>query len=205
MRQVNSEQIRIACATDATTAARWLAPLAATFHQYKIDTPLRQAAFLAQAGYESGGLLALEENLNYSAQGLLRVFGKYFNQDSAIKYQRDPVAIANRVYANRLGNGDESSGDGWKFRGRGIFQVTGHDNYLMVENALGIPCVDNPDLLLQKKNAADSAAVFWVKHGLQELADKGDINGITRVINRYTDSYKARELRFNAARKAFGV
>lgn len=202
---MNSEQIRIACATDATTAARWLAPLAATFHQYNIDTPLRQAAFLAQAGYESGGLITLEENLNYSANGLLRVFRKYFDNALALKYQRNPVAIANRVYANRLGNGDESSGDGWKYRGRGIFQVTGHDNYLMVENALGIPCVDNPDLLLQKKNAADSAAVFWVKHGLQELADKGDIDGITARINKYTDSYQKRKDRYLAARKAFGI
>lgn len=104
-----------------------------------------------------------------------------------------------------MGNGNEGSGDGWKYRGRGIFQVTGHDNYHMVEDALGIPCVDNPDLLIQMKHAADSAATFWVRHNLNALADKGDIDGITRVINRYTDSYQKRKDRFLVARKAFGI
>lgn len=202
---MNTDQIMLACHTDGTTAARWLAVLEYCFNVFHIDSPLERAAFLAQAGYESTGLRSIEENLNYSATGLQTVFGKYFDQVSAVKYQRNPVAIANRVYANRFGNGDEASGDGWKYRGRGIFQVTFHDNYQLTEDALGIACVDNPDLLLIRKNAADSAAAFWNRNGLGVLARKQDFDGITQRISGSLRTADKRRILYNDARKAFGV
>lgn len=202
---MNTMQIMQACHTDATTAARWLAILEYTFNVFGIDSALERAAFLAQAGYESNGLRTLQENLNYSAAGLQAVFGKYFDQASAMKYQRNPVAIANRVYANRFGNGDEASGDGWKYRGRGIFQTTFHDNYQKVENALGIACVDNPDLLSMRKNAADSAAVFWNENGLGTLARKRDFDGITQRISGSLRTADKRRILYVDACKAFGV
>ena len=202
---MNTEQIAKACFTDNTTAARWLAVLGATFFQFGINDPLEQAAFLAQAGYESGGLLHLEENLNYSAQGLLTVFGKYFDNASALEYQHQPIRIANRVYAGRFGNGDESTGDGWKFRGRGIFQTTFHDNYLKVENRLGIACVDDPDLLLVKKNAADAAAVYWKDHNLGALAKRRDIDSITKAISGSMATAAKRKARYIVACQAFCI
>lgn len=202
---MNTDLIKIACKTDGTTAARWLPTIAAVCALWSIDTPLRQAAFLAQVGYESGGLRNLEENLNYSAPGLLQHFGKYFTATSALEYEHKPIRIANRIYANRMGNGNEASGDGWKYRGRGLIQVTGHDNYLQVGRDLGLDCVANPDLLLQKETAAQSAASFWVTHDLHKLADKRDFDGITQVVNKYTDSYVQRKERFDAACKYLGV
>lgn len=202
---MNTDQIMAACHTDGTTAARWLATLEYVFNVFNIDSPLERAAFLAQAGYESNGLRTVEENLNYSAAGLLTVFGKYFDQASAMQYQRNPTSIANRVYANRFGNGDEASGDGWKYRGRGIFQVTFHDNYQMMEDALGIACVDNPDLLLMRQNAAKSAAVFWNRNGLGVLARKRDFDSITQRISGSLRTADKRRILYVDACKAFGV
>lgn len=138
----------------------------------------RLRAFLAQIGVESGQLRAVEENLNYSAQGLLKVFPKYFNAATANAYAHKPQKIANRVYANRLGNGNEASGDGWRFRGRGLIQITGRSNYLLLDNGgismtIGTDLIDEPDLLASEPQfAADSAAWWWRKAGLNELADK---------------------------------
>lgn len=163
-------------------------------NSYHVNTPLRLAHFLAQTEHESG-LKPIAENLNYSASGLLATFGKYFNNspNEAKKYERQPEKIANRVYANRMGNGNEASGDGWKYRGRGFIQITGKDNYLMLSKDTRIDCLNNPDLLLQEANAMISALWFWNKHKLNELADKDDILGITKKINGGTNGLEHRK------------
>ena len=149
---------------------------------YEVNTKLRLAHFFSQISHESG-LKPISENLNYSASGLIRVFRKYFSDIEAINFANQPEKIANRVYANRMGNGDEKSGDGWKYRGRGFIQITGKINYFQLANDTDLDCLKNPDLLLQEANAMISALWFWNKAGLNKLADKNDIKGITRKIN----------------------
>jgi putative chitinase len=148
----------------------------------KINTSLRLAHFFAQLDHESG-LKPISENLNYSSSGLIRIFRKYFTDLEAIQFQRQPQRIANRVYANRMGNGNEASGDGWKYRGRGFIQITGKENYAKLSKATGIDFVNNPDLLLQETNSMISACWFWNTNKLSILADRNDIVGITRRIN----------------------
>mgnify|MGYP003947040535 FL=1 len=169
--------------------------------KFGIDTLLRKAHFLAQLAHESGALQYSQENLNYSAQGLRSVFGKYFPTiEIANAYAKKPEKIANRVYADRMGNGNEASGDGWKFRGRGLIQLTGKENYQKFSQENGIDCVKNPDLLLQPEWALTSACWFWKKKNLNEFADKDDLIMITKRINggthglndrqQYLDSFK---------------
>lgn len=169
--------------------------------KFGIDTLLRKAHFLAQLAHESGALQYSQENLNYSAQGLRSVFGKYFPTiEIANVYAKKPEKIANRVYADRMGNGNEASGDGWKFRGRGLIQLTGKENYQKFSQENGIDCVKNPDLLLQPEWALTSACWFWKKKNLNEFADKDDLIMITKRINggthglndrqQYLDSFK---------------
>ena len=148
----------------------------------KINTPLRLAHFFAQLEHESG-LKPISENLNYSASGLIRVFRKYFTDLEAIRYANQPEKIANRVYANRMGNGDEKSGEGWKYRGRGFIQITGKVNYFQLANDTDIDCLKNPDLLLQEANSMISAIWFWNKRNLNLYADKDDVVKITKLIN----------------------
>jgi len=151
--------------------------------KYELNTPLRIAHFFAQIEHESG-LKPISENLNYSALRLLQVFTKYFRyQDIANNYEKQPQRIANRVYANRMGNGDEASGEGWKYRGRGFIQITGKENYFRLANDTDLDCLKNPDLLLEEANAMISALWFWKLKGLNKLADKNDIVGITKRIN----------------------
>jgi len=153
------------------------------FEKYGLTTKLRIAHFTAQIEHESG-LKPIAENLNYSAQGLETIFKKYFPTfELQVKYQRKPEKIANRVYANRMGNGNEASGEGWKYRGRGFIQITGKINYFQLANDTDLDCLKNPDLLLQEANAMISALWFWHKAGLNKLADKNDLKGITRKIN----------------------
>lgn len=147
-----------------------------------INTPLRLAHFFAQIEHESG-LKPREENLNYSADRLLEIFPKYFNESNVYDYARKPILIASRVYKNRMGNGSESSGDGWKYRGRGFIQLTGKDNYIEFSKETEINCVNDPDLLLKEENAMLSAVWFWKKRNLNILADNDDIKNITRRIN----------------------
>ena len=167
----------------ADAAPVWLNPLKAACSQFEIDTPERIAAFLAQAAHESAGFTRLEENLNYSESRLLVVFKKYFTPTLAKAYARNPEAIANRVYANRMGNGDEESGDGWKNRGRGLFQLTGADNYRRCGEGIGIDLLANPDLLTRPHFAAMSAAWFWNDRGLNAYADVNDFVAISGIIN----------------------
>lgn len=154
--------------------------------KFKIDTPLRLAHFLAQCDHESSGFKFTTENLNYSADGLLATFSKYFNKATALTYARSPERIANRVYANRMGNSDESNGDGWKFRGRGYIQLTGRENYSKFNAVVDDDIVINPELVAEKY-ALLSAAWFWDKHHLNDLADIGSdgetVKKITIVIN----------------------
>jgi putative chitinase len=164
----------------------WYNNLLNILPEYDIDTPKRVAAFMAQCGHESGGFTVMQENLNYSAKGLRGIFGKYFpNDDIAKQYERKPEKIANRVYGNRMGNGPEESGEGWYFRGRGIVQITGKNNYTKCSQSLfeSNVLVENPDLLLETEYAIHSACWFWSAARLNELADVGDIKTMTKRIN----------------------
>jgi putative chitinase len=152
--------------------------------EYEINTPKRLAAFLAQCGHESGGFVFLSENLNYNASGLMRVFPKYF-PDLAIakQYERNPQKIANRVYANRMGNGDEASNDGFAFRGRGILQLTGKDNYFWFAASLSITTQEAAEYMQTFEGAAQSACWFWETNKLNRFVDANDFKGLTKAIN----------------------
>ncbi|WP_177765292.1 glycoside hydrolase family 19 protein [Flavobacterium sp. I3-2] len=152
------------------------------FNKYNVNTELRIAHFMAQIEHESN-LKPISENLNYSKEGLLKVFPKYFIKDNVDQFARKPEKIANRVYANRMGNKDEQSGDGWKFRGRGFIQLTGFNNYYALSNAVNIDYLNNPDLLLTEADALIAALWFWSNNNLNHLADLDDIVLITKKIN----------------------
>lgn len=153
--------------------------------KFELNTPLRLAHFLSQCGHESAGFKAVQENLNYGAKGLRGIFAKYFPTDAlAMEYQRKPEKIANRVYASRMGNADEKSGEGFKFRGRGFIQLTGKQNYTAFSKAIGEDCVANPDLVATKYPLA-SAAWFFHKNGLHKIADEGASDlVVTKVTKR---------------------
>lgn len=159
-----------------------------------IDTKERVNMFLAQCGHESGGFTRFTEGLNYSAQGLLATFPKYFpDLKTALGYERQKEKIANRVYANRMGNGPESSGDGWVYRGRGILQCTGKDNYTAFSKDTNIDAVNNPDLLSTDLSVAIKSAIwFWNKNNLNKFADAKDILGATKKINGGTNGLEDR-------------
>lgn len=162
----------------------WLPKLLVAFERFSINTPVRQAAFIGQCSHESGNFTVLEENLNYSADALRRVWpGRFPSAEIAQPYHRQPEKIANRVYANRMGNGDEESGDGWRYRGRGLIQLTGKDNYRAAGLSLNADFINEPQLVAMRDNAALVAAWYWKTHGLNELADRGDQITITRKIN----------------------
>lgn len=150
---------------------------------YQIDTPDRVSCFLAQAGHESGGFMRKSENLNYKAEGLLKTFKKYFTPAEANAYAHQPEKIANHVYANRMGNGPERSGDGWRYRGAGWIQLTGHDNHIRCLDDLAIDVVDNPSYLTTIEGATNSACWFWSVNKLNDLADIPDMKKLTKRIN----------------------
>ncbi len=162
-----------------------LAQIPDTMAKFELNTPLRLAHFLAQCGHESGGFKFLRENLNYSAKGLMGIFKKYFPTEAvANQYQRQPDKIANKVYASRMGNGPEATGDGAKFKGRGFIQLTGKDNYTAFSKSIGEDCVANPDLVATKYPLA-SAAWFFHKNGLHKIADEGASDlVVTKVTKR---------------------
>jgi len=162
-----------------------------------INTPLRLSHFMAQIEHESH-LKPISENLNYSADRLRVVFPKYFiSKEDANRYDRQPQKIANRVYANRMGNGSESSGEGYKYRGRGFIQLTGKSNYKELSNDTGTDYLSDPDKLLSEADAMISALWFWNKNGLNSLADKDDIVGITKRINGGTNGLEDRKQLLN--------
>jgi putative chitinase len=155
-----------------------------TAAKFQINTPLRLAHFLAQCGHESGGFKATQENLNYSAKGLMGIFKKYFPTEAiANAYQRNPQKIANKVYASRMGNGDEASGEGYKFRGRGYIQLTGKENYTAFGKSIGEDIPSNPDVVASKY-ALLSAAWFFSKNGLHKMADEGASDTVVTKITK---------------------
>ena len=161
---------------------KWLGPLEATFVKYDIISPVRRAFFIGQCAHESGNFKTLEENLHYSANGLMRTWPSRFpTLDVAEKYANNPEAIANKVYAGRLGNTEE--GDGWAFHGRGCIQLTGRDSYDRCGKAIGIDLINQPQLLVDPNYAALSAGWFWNKAGLNALADAQDTDTMTKRIN----------------------
>lgn len=173
--------------------------------QFEINTKLRVVHFLAQLAHESGELNYVEENLNYSADGLRRTFPKYFTVEQAKEYARKPQKIASRVYANRMGNGDEASGDGWKYRGRGLIMLTGKSNYASYEKS-GY-CVgrltEHPEWLAQYPGALKSAMWFWKANGCNALADRDDVMAVSKRINGGTLGLAARMYYTRVAKRVF--
>ena len=160
-----------------------IAQIPDTAAKFNITNPLRLAHFLAQCGHESGGFKAVSENLNYSAKGLLGTFGKYFNSTTAAQYERKPEMIASRVYGGRMGNGDEASKEGYKFRGRGYIQLTGKSNYTALTKFIGEDCVNNPDLVATKYPLA-SAAFFFDSNKLWSICDKGASRSVVESVTK---------------------
>jgi len=162
----------------------WYEAIDQLLPEYDINTPARVAAFIAQCAHESGNFVFVKENLNYRAASLRKTFGKYFTDDAtAAAYANKPERIANRVYANRMGNGDEASGDGYRFCGRGLIQLTGRDNYTFFAGSLDIPVEEASEYLATFEGATQSACWFWETNNLNRFADVGDIKGLTRAIN----------------------
>lgn len=195
-------------ATGVSNALRdaWFPHIAASLSAFQISTPLRQAHFLAQTGHESAGFLKVEEGLNYSENALTAMFGKRITAEQARAYGRNAMHPANQkmiasiIYANRNGNGDVTSGDGYRYRGRGLIQITGKANYEALVKQLGADVVENPDLLLGYRFAAMSAAAWWKNHGLNELADSDDVTRITRIINGGTNGLDDRKSRLSKSK-----
>jgi len=161
-----------------------IAQLPDTIAKFELNTPLRLAHFLAQAGHESGGFKLVTENLNYGAKGLLGIFKKYFpTPEKAALYERKPEKIANLVYGGRMGNGPETSGEGYKFRGRGYIQLTGKDNYKAFDLVVEENITENPDLVATKYPLL-SAAWFFHKNGLHKIADKGATDVVVTEVTK---------------------
>jgi putative chitinase len=174
---MNTEQL-----TQLGIDPKWEEPLQATFDKYEINTPKRQAAFIGQCAHESGNFKTLQENLNYSAEGLMKTWPSRFpTKEVADQYARQPAKIAGKVYNGRLGNTSEE--EAANFLGRGLIQLTGKENYEHCGSSLGVDLVGNPDWLLDPKYAALSAGWFWNKKGLNILADASDIETMTKRIN----------------------
>ena len=187
----------------------WLEALNEILPEYEINTPQRVAAFVAQCAHESGGFRALKENLNYKAATLRKVFPKYFPNDAiANEYANKPnkqAAIANRVYANRMGNGPEESGDGYRYCGRGLIQLTGKDNYTWFAASLEIPVEEAAEYLQTFEGAVQSACWFWETNSLNQWADKGDIVTLTKRINGGTIGLEDRIKHYNHALHVLGA
>lgn len=175
----------VACGIAPTQARVFAEPLAAAFARFDISTSARAAAFIAQAGHESSGFARLEESLFYTTPERIRAMWptRVPSLGDAAALTRNPRALANRVYANRLGNGDESSGDGWRYRGRGLFQLTGRANYMAAGDALGVDYKARPELVAEPAHAAMTAAWYWATIRGNELADTSQIDALTRRIN----------------------
>ena len=180
----------------------WVDILNEILPKYDINTPLRLAGFLAQCAHESGDFRLLEENLNYSAAQLQKTWPKRFDATTAAQFQRKPEAIANKVYSSRMGNGDEKSGDGWMFRGRGLKQLTGRDNYTAFGKSIGMTAEAAATYLTTQKGAVESAAWFWKTNNLNRFADTGDITGMTKVINGGTIGLAERKNKYDIAKAA---
>lgn len=193
--------------TKRTVLEGYVEPLNTVANYYEMDqNPKRIAGFLAQIAHESGGFNFVVENLNYSAKGLMGTFKKYFpTEDIAKQYERKPQMIANRVYANRMKNGDEQSGDGFKFRGRGLIQLTGRDNYTRFAEALGIGLDETVAYLETPNGAVVSAAWFWDNNKLNQYCDKDDFVTLTKRINGGTIGLEDRKHHYHIALQHLGA
>lgn len=180
-------------------AAQFNEPLNEAMAEFGIDTPARVAMFLAQCAHESAHFSRLTESFNYSAGRLLEIFPKYFSPTEAWEYARSPQRIAARVYANRMGNGNEASRDGWIFAGRGLLHLSGRRNYKECGIALGVDLIDNPGAVCAPDLACRSAGWFWKVNDLNESADKGDVVRATRKINGGTNGLSDRQRLFDIA------
>ena len=186
-------------------ADHWYEALCQILPDYDIDTVPRVAAFLAQTAHESGGYRAIKENLNYKAASLTKVWPKYFpTMEIANQYANKPEKIANRAYANRMGNGPEESGDGWKYCGRGLIQLTGKDNYTRYAQSLEIGLEEAQEHLTTFEGCVQSAAWFWEANNLNQWADKGDILTLTKRINGGTIGLEDRIKHYNHAVHVLG-
>jgi len=188
---------------NAINPGAWTAALNRFMPDYGIDTFNRVTAFLAQCGHESQGFTRLIENMNYSATGLISTWPKRFDTDTANKYARQPEKIANRVYANRLGNGNEASGDGWRNRGHGLIQLTGHDNLDAFARHAGMSLDSVRSYLLTCEGATHAACWFWQSFGCNELADIGNMEKLTKRINGGLNGLRDRNELFALAVKIF--
>ena len=212
----------IAAGVKQATAEKWVDAVVAACQEFNIDTPQRIAGFLSQCAHESGGFERLQENLNYSADGMAGIWPKRFavlgpdkkpvkkdgkNQPNkfALALHRKPEMIANVVYSGRKGNGPTESGEGWKYRGRGLKQLTGKTNHSNCSKGLGVDLVDNPDLLLEPIYAARSAAWFWSTNKCNVFADAGDIEGLTKRINGGLIGIDDRKKRYASAMRSFSA
>jgi putative chitinase len=185
---------------------QWYTALNEILPEYGINTPERVAAFIAQCAHESGGFKFLKENLNYRAESLLKVFPKYFKTlDEARAYEKKPEKIANRIYGNRMGNGPEESGDGFRYCGRGLIQLTGKENYSWFAASLEIPVEEASEYLETFEGAVQSACWFWETNNLNQWADKKDILTLTKRINGGTIGLDDRIKHFNHALHVLGV
>jgi putative chitinase len=187
-------------------ASDWHNALDQLLPDYDINTPERIAAFVAQCAHESGNFKFIKENLNYRWQSLRKVFPKYFpTDDLAMQYERKPEMIANRVYASRMGNGNEASGDGWKYRGRGLIQLTGRNNYEAFAESLEISVDEAVEYLNTFEGASQSACWFWETNKLNRWADAKDIKELTRRINGGYIGLDDRIKHYNHALHVMGV
>jgi putative chitinase len=201
---ITAEKLKEAFDLADGTAEKYITALNAAMTEFEINTPARRAMFLAQCCHESGHFRAVSENLNYKAESLARVFPKYFKDVDPSDYAKQPEKIANRVYASRMGNGDEESGDGYRFRGRGLIQLTGKSNYTACSEDLEVDLLENPDYLTTPEGAARSAAWFWNANDLNKYADADDIVGCTKRVNGGTIGLEERTELYNEAKALFG-
>jgi len=184
----------------------WYSAMKEMFSKYEINTPNRVAGFLAQTGHESAMYKTITENLNYSSKALNAIFGKYFHRAGvdAQKYHRQPEKIANRIYANRMDNGDTASGDGWRFRGGGILQLTGRYNYTEFGKTVGMSAEEATDYVRTKQGAIESACWFWKTNNINKYCDNDDIVGMTKRINGGTIGLKDRKFHYAHALEVLG-
>jgi putative chitinase len=180
---------------------RYYTHLVNGMEDFKINTSRRIASFIAQIAVESGSLRFVEENLNYSSERLMQIFPRHFRTVNPTNFHRQPQKIANLVYANRMGNGDMNSGDGWRFRGRGLKQLTGRFNYIECGNALGVDLLRNPDWLLTPEGASTSACWYWDWKNINPVADREDFRRVTILINGGLNGFDQRLRYYNIARK----
>lgn len=201
---VNKEQLVQSGICSPEMANKWCDQLNATMSRFEINTPYRIAGFLSQVSHESGGFKFVAENLNYSAESLMRVWPSRFpTMEVAQAYGRNPEKIANKAYSSRMGNGDEMSGDGWKYRGRGLIQLTGKDNYLAFSMACDNEALTKPELVEEPALAAESAGWFWDRNKLNALADAQDVVGMTKRINGGTNGLDHRQQLYAGAMSVF--